>query len=358
MPKFKKKIYSYLYILFLFLVFNFTEFSTNNAFSKNFVISEVNIKERYNLSFDKSKVIDKGFLKAFNILIKKILEKKDQAKIKNISIENVKYLIDNFSILDETFENQNYQGTLEVQFDRKKIIKFLDKKKIFSSLPNEIDVFLLPILIDSKNNELYYLNQNIFFNLWNDVYESHFLVKYILPNEDIEDHLIIKKNLNNLENYNFNEIIKKYNLENYVILILLKDDNKLRLYSKINFENKNMLLNKNFNNVDISNKTFIKNIILEIKNTYEDRWKSLNKLNTTIELPIRLSVDSNNVELSNKLEKTLMKLDFVSDFKIERFNNDEIIYKIIFNSTPQRFLENIMISGFKIDTTKSIWKIK
>ena len=358
MPKFKKKIYSYLYILFLFLVLNFTEFSTNNAFSKNFVISEVNIKERYNLSFDKSKVIDKGFLKAFNILIKKILEKKDQAKIKNISIENVKYLIDNFSILDETFENQNYQGTLEVQFDRKKIIKFLDKKKIFSSLPNEIDVFLLPILIDSKNNELYYLNQNIFFNLWNDVYESHFLVKYILPNEDIEDHLIIKKNLNNLENYNFNEIIKKYNLENYVILILLKDDNKLRLYSKINFENKNMLLNKNFNNVDISNKTFIKNIILEIKNTYEDRWKSLNKLNTTIELPIRLSVDSNNVELSNKLEKTLMKLDFVSDFKIERFNNDEIIYKIIFNSTPQRFLENIMISGFEIDTEKSIWKIK
>ena len=113
------------------MVFNFTEFSTNNAFSKNFVISEVNIKERYNLSFDKSKVIDKGFLKAFNILIKKILEKKDQAKIKNISIENVKYLIDNFSILDETFENQNYQGTLEVQFDRKKIIKFLDKKKSF-----------------------------------------------------------------------------------------------------------------------------------------------------------------------------------------------------------------------------------
>ena len=71
--------------------------------------------------------------------------------------------------------------------------------------------------------------------------ESHFLVKYVLPNEDIEDHLIIKKNLNNLENYNFNEIIKKYNLENYVILILLKDDNKLRIYSKIKFENKQNL---------------------------------------------------------------------------------------------------------------------
>ena len=155
-------------------------------------------------------------------------------------------------------------------------------------------------------------------------------------------------------------VIVSYKSKKKVLKFLNRIGNKFKI---IIIENSNDLtikreVNKNFNNVDISNKTFIKNIILEIKNTYEDRWKSLNKLNTTIELPIRLSVDSNNIELSNKLEKTLMNLDFVSDFKIERFNNDEIIYKIIFNSTPQRFLENIMISGFKIDTTKSIWKIK
>ena len=226
---FKKKIYSYLYILFLILVFNFSDFSTNKVLGKNFIISEVKVEEKYNLNFDKSKVIDKAFLKAFNILIYKILEKKDQSQIKKTSIQEVKYLIDNFSILNETFINQKYQSILEVQFDRKKIIKFLDSKKIFSSLPKEIESFILPILIDSKNNELYYLNQNIFFNLWDDISESHFLIKYVLPNEDIEDHLIIKNNINNLENYNFNEIIKKYNLENYIIMILLKNDNQLRL---------------------------------------------------------------------------------------------------------------------------------
>ena len=136
------------------LVFNFSEFSTNNALSKNFIISEVKVEEQYNLNFDKSKVIDKAFLKAFNILIYKILEKKDQSQIKKTSIQEVKYLIDNFSILNETFINQKYQSILEVQFDRKKIIKFLDGKKIFSSLPKEIESFILPILIDSKNNEL------------------------------------------------------------------------------------------------------------------------------------------------------------------------------------------------------------
>ena len=355
---FKKKIYSYLYILFLILVFNFSEFSTNNALSKNFIISEVKVEEKYNLNFNKSKVIDKGFLKAFNILIYKILEKKDRSQIKNTSIQEVKYLIDNFSILNETFINQKYQSILEVQFDRKKIIKFLDGKKIFSSLPKEIESFILPILIDSKNNELYYLNQNIFFNLWDDISESHFLIKYVLPNEDIEDHLIIKNNINNLENYNFNEIIKKHNLENYIIMILLKNDNQLRLYSKIKFENKKIIMNNNFDNIDIKNKDSIKNIILEIKNLYEDKWKSFNKLNTTIVLPIRLSLDSKNVELSKKLENTLLNLDFVSDFKIEKFNNNEIIYKIIFNSKPQKFLENIAMYDFKIDTSSSVWKIK
>ena len=58
-----------------------------------------------------------------------------------------------------------------------------------------------------------------------------------------------------------------------------------------------------------------------------------------------------------RLEKTLSNLDFVSDFKIEKFNNDEVIYKIIFNNTPQKFLDNIFITGLKIDTTKSIWRL-
>ena len=62
------------------MVFNFSEFSTNNALSKNFIISEVKVEEKYDLNFDKSKVIDKGFLKAFNILINKI-EKRERKKL-------------------------------------------------------------------------------------------------------------------------------------------------------------------------------------------------------------------------------------------------------------------------------------
>ena len=356
---FKKKIFSILYILFLTLVFNFSEFSTNSALSKNFIISEVDVEEKYNINFEKSKVLDKGFLKAFKILINKILINKDKDKVSKVTIQEVKYLIDSFSILNENFINKKYKAKIEVEFDKKKIIKYLDKKRIFLSLPKEMESLVLPILIDTKKyNELYYFNQNIFFNLWNDVSKNSFLINYVLPNEDIEDYLIIKRNINNIDKYDFNEIIKKYNLKNHIILILLKNEKNLRLYSKVNFENKSILINKNYNNIDINNKSVVKNIILEIKNLYEDKWKSMNKLNTTIELPIRLSINSKNFELSKKLENTLKSLDFVSDFKIEKFDNHEIIYRIIFNSTPQKFLEDMKLSGLEIETLKSVWKIK
>ena len=49
-----------------------------------------------------------------------ILERKDLDKIKNTPINDVKKLIENFSILDEKFINQKYKSIMEVEFNRKK----------------------------------------------------------------------------------------------------------------------------------------------------------------------------------------------------------------------------------------------
>ena len=164
---FKKNIYLCLYIFFFILVFIITEFSTNSVYGKNFIISDIEIEENYDLNFNKSKVIDKGFIKAFNILIYKTIDTKDLSKFENISLKKIKSLIDNFSILDEKFINKKYKNKFEVQFNRKKILNFFEEKKIISSLPKEIKSFFLPILIDTNKNELYPLNKNIFFNNWN-----------------------------------------------------------------------------------------------------------------------------------------------------------------------------------------------
>ncbi len=355
---FKKKNYSYLYIFFLIFVFFFIEFSTNYASSKNYSISNIKVEEVYDINFDKSKVVDKAFEKAFKILLYKLIENKDKLKINIISLKDKKSLIENFSISDEIFVNNKYIAKFNVQFNKKKILKYLNNKNIIPSSPIEIETFILPILIDTNSNELYYLNQNNFYNNWNSNKKNYHLIKYILPNEDIEDYNIIKKNINNIENYNFKEIIEKYNLKNEIILIILKSNSKIRIYSKIKFENKNLLLNNVYDFYDIDNKDEVNKIIFKIKDNYEDKWKSINKINTSIQLPIRLSIKAEDTKFSEKLENKLSSIDLISNFKIDMFNNKEIVYKIIFNGNPNKLIDIMSLYDFKIDASKEIWKVK
>ena len=355
---FKKKIYSYLYIFFLVLVFFFNEFSTNKALSKNYNISNIEVEEVYDISFDKSKVADKAFNKAFKILFYKLVENKDKSKINLISLKDKKSLIENFSINDEIFVDNKYIAKFDVQFNKTKILGYLNNKGVIPSSPIKIESFILPIFMDTNSNELYYLNQNNFYKNWNSNIKNYHLIQYVLPNEDIEDYNIIKKNINNIENYNFKEITEKYNLKNEIILIIQKSNSLIRVFSKIKFDKKNFLSNDIYNLYDIENEEEMNSIIFNIKNNYEDKWKSTNKINTSIELPIKLSIDASNAKFSEKLENNLSSIDLVSDFKIEMFNNNEIIYKIIFNGSPNKLLNIMSLYNFKIDTSKEIWKVK
>ena len=99
-------------------------------------------------------------------------------------------------------------------------------------------------------------------------------------------------------------------------------------------------------------------MILSIKNSYEDNWKSINKMNPSRSVPIRLSIESYNTEKSLKLENALGNLDFVNSYKIEKFDSSNIIYKVYYSSNPKRFLKDILSYDIKIDTSSTNWKIK
>ena len=354
---FKKNYLYHLYIFFLVLVLFFNEFSTNIALSKNYNVSDIKVEERYDINFDKSEVINNAFKDAFKVLIFKLIESKDRSKIKNITLKDKKNLIENFSISDEQFINNNYIGHFNVQFSKRKILNYLNNIDIIPSSPKEIEILLLPVLIDVDKNELYYLNQNNFYNNWNLNSKKYHLINYVLPNEDIEDYDIIKRNINNIENYNFKEITEKYSLTNEIILIMLKSNLKLRVFSKIKFEKNKLLLNKIYN-LDNNSKDEINTIIFDIKDNFEDKWKSTNKINTSLKIPIRLSTRSSNSIFLEELENILSSIDLISKYEIEMFNNKEIIYKIIFNGNPNKLLDIMNLYDFKVDTSNEIWKIQ
>ena len=354
----KKKLQFYLYIFFLIIVVFFSKFSTNNVFSKNYVVSSIQIKEVYDLNFEKKKVIDKAFKKAFKNLIFKLVQKKDRIIFKTIKIDKIKTLVDNFSIIDEKFINNNYESTFEVQFNRKKIINYIQSKNVIPSIPYDIELLIIPVLIDTNNDEFFYFNQNVFFERWNKNHLDSFLINYNLPNEDIEDYQVVKKNINNIEEYDFKDVIKKYNFNKYIVFIVFKNQKELRIFSKINFNGKNFFINDKFKDVNLNNKLSVDNVIIDIKNRFEDKWKLLNKINSSIILPIKLKIDSKNYNLTQKLEGALTNLELVSQYNVEIINNKEILYKIIFNGMPNKFIDDMKLYNFEIDNSNEIWTLR
>ena len=135
--KIKTKIYNLkiLYIFFVFLSLNIFFFSTGNASGKAFDIDNIDISRPFEINFNKNDVINEGFEIAFFELIKMILNSSDQKKINQIKSNEIKGMIESFSIKEEEFINEVYFVNLGVSFNKKKVFNFLEKKNIFPSIP-------------------------------------------------------------------------------------------------------------------------------------------------------------------------------------------------------------------------------
>ena len=59
-----------------------------------------------------------------------------------------------------------------------------------------------------------------------------------------------------------------------------------------------------------------------------------------------------------KLDKKLHNLDLVSNFYIDSINSDKLIYKIIYNSTPDKFINEFSNDNIELNTNESIWRIE
>tara|TARA_B100000886_G_scaffold81471_1_gene53020 strand:- start:947 stop:1879 length:933 start_codon:yes stop_codon:yes gene_type:complete len=310
------------------------------------------------VNFDKDKAINKGFKKAFKAIIYKIVENKDKKLFKDIPKNKISSLIDNFSITNEKFVNNNYEVDFEVKFDKKKLLSFIRSKNVISSVPEDIEVLFIPILIDTQSNELKYFNQNYFYNNWNNKKKKYFLINYNLPDENIENFRLFQKIKNNLENDDLSEITDKYNFKNIFIVIFYKNRKNLKIFSKISFSNLDFNFNINHNIIDYDDNDLLDGIIVSLKNIYEDKWKLINKINTSITIPIKISVKNKNYMITDKLENLLDKSDFVYEYEIEKINNNEIIYRIIYNSDPDKFINNLKINGINVNSSSQVWKIK
>ncbi len=347
-----------LYIFFLFLAVLNIFFSTGFSLAKTLTINDIELSTPFKINFDKNKIIDQGFIQAFNQLMLSTVQSKDHEQLKKIPLNQIKSMIDTFSIKEEKFVNKIYYIKLNVSFNKKIVFDLLEKKNIFPSLPLKKDIVFIPIIVDQDKNQIKMFSDNIIHNLWNLNMKQYDLLNYILPTEDLEDLNLIKKNFENLENFEFTKIIKKYNIENYIVSIFFIDSDQTRLLNKISFDNKKTLKSKLIKNIDYNNNFEINKLIEILKITFEDYWKAQNEINTSVKLPLTISVEnSNNIKIY-QLEEKLSEIDLIYNFYIYKFDNKNNIYKIIFNGTPDKFIKVMKNNNYEFENVNKIWVMK
>ena len=358
--KFNIKLFNYkrLYIHFCFLALLNIFFSTENIEAKTFSVNDIEISTPFEINFDKNKIIDEGFAQAFNRLVLSMLQTQDQKKLSKTPLGLIKSMIETFSIKEEKFIDEIYYLSLNVSFNKKKILNLMEKKNIFPSLPIEKKIFFLPIIVDKDKDEVLIFSENYIYNNWNSNNQKYHLLRYILPTEDLDDFNLIKRYSKILESYNFSEIIKKYNLDDYIISIIYKENNTIKVLNKINFNQEEDLKNISFQNLNIDNYKEADKLIESLKSIYENYWKSKNEINTSVKISLTISVNNNNNSEISKFEEILINTDLIYDFYIYKFNNEDNFYKIVFNGSPDLFLKIMKDKNYEIDIQNQIWVMK
>ena len=158
--------------------------------------------------------------------------------------------------------------------------------------------------------------------------------------------------------YDFGEIVKKYDLNNYIVSLIFKSNNEIKVLSKIYNGKNEIIKNNSFQNLNLNNNEDLNILIENLKNLFENNWKKLNEINTSIKLPIIIKIKNDNLEISKNFELYLSEIDLVSDYSVQKFNKEFIFYEVLFNGTVQNFINIMKNKNYNLNTQKKVWMIE
>ena len=130
------------------------------------------------------------------------------------------------------------------------------------------------------------------------------------------------------------------------------------MLSKINFNNLLKLKNQTYKLIDFENRQDFILILNKIKTVYEDQWKKINEINTSIKLPLTISIKSQEYDKIQELERVFDEIDLISNFFILKFDSQNIYYKIIYNGSPKSLINNITNRNFDLIMEDNMWTVK
>jgi len=345
----------YIFIILTATIFSLTFFSKSFSSEKIFTIDNVQVEGAFDKSFSRDKYINKAFLNSFDMLLSKILLSGDSKKFNDIKLKEIKLLIDSFQISKESYQQDIYKGVFKIFYNDKKVKNLLVKKNISFSEPKNISAVLFPVLfIDDK---LLSLNENFFYNEWAKVEIQNELINFLLPIEDLEDFSKIRKMKNKMEEYDFKDLIYKYDTKNYVFMMMIYEGKKLNIYLKTNFNNNVLTKNIKYKLDYFNDKEKLSLILKELKIKITDIWKSENIINLATTLSIRVGFEYNQPKDLNKLKNVFYKIGIIDKYILEEFNINNSSFKIFYYGKPKKLSNELLKFGYKLKNNQGKWEI-
>ena len=147
-------------------------------------------------------------------------------------------------------------------------------------------------------------------------------------------------------------------MKDSIITLIFKNKSEVRTLSKINIQDNIILKNQSFSGIDINNDEQFKGITNTLKTMYEDYWKNLNQINTSIRLPLNIKVSNIDNSKINNFENILSEIDLIYNFFILKIDKEFTYYRVIFNSSPNIFLKTMSDMNYSFETQNKIWVLK
>ncbi|MAW01478.1 MAG: hypothetical protein CMI81_01110 [Candidatus Pelagibacter sp.] len=332
--------------IFFLLIFSLSFWFNFKVNANIYTVDNFKYSEKIsNIKKNRSSIIDKIKIQAFDQLKKRLLVEDDLNLIK--SNNQALNLIDDFIIKDEIQINKNYQFVVSIKFNADKVKSYFKSKKI-----RYVDFKGKPILViyleKNEKNQLNIWNNKNFYNVFFSF--EDYLIEYISPGGDLLDQKSITLDQNlNLKDININKLLNNYGLKNFLIIYLDKNyKNNIRTKLSIN----NSVYYKSFlysGNYDL--------IIPKLKFFVENIWKEQNIFNTENTKKIVYNFYPKNADNLNLFIKTIFENKNISEKKIELVSKKKVVGSFIFSGSEDELIENLENKNIKIRKQNNNWDI-
>ncbi len=330
-------------------------FKTGNVLSEKSIFNVNNIEIDTENYKNNEEFLNKAFIKGFDELTKRILLKKDYNGLKKTSLIDIKELISHYQIVNSEKDLQK-KTTVNLFFDRKKINNFFFIKDLTYSDLTNVQVVVLPILIN--DNKIYIYNNNFLYEKWNSELintEQSDIIEYLLPVENLDTIQKINLKQNNLEDIKISEILSGYDNDNLFFLIVSTKEKEVKIFLKSEISGKKVVKNFNFRFEDKD--SLFNNILKVTKNEIEDIIKTQNIID--VRTPTFLNINLRIINRNDlfKLQNIFDEIDIVDNYYVREFNNDYAKIKIKFYGKLDNFYNKLKKMGAEIKITDNSWSV-